>query len=166
MLEQRLEQGLEQKFAHLQSTVITTVSASLATTPIPSTQLQSPDSTLVTKKHASARVTKVHFRLPSWLYNRSVELELHRTAARSWSVRLNPRRLVPLKNAFFDACYRGNLALVRNLLEEKKGSVYDVDSLGHNALHVRLEYEVRLSLANYISCCAKGPDLGINRETT
>lgn len=89
------------------------------------------------REQNSVQIARSRLRLPYWLLNRSLDVQIYRSS-RSWTLNLNPRRVTDrgLFQYFKSPDTFPSLREVERMMIDGRASLYDVDIYGHNILHV------------------------------
>jgi len=77
--------------------------------------------------------------LPNWLHSRAYEL-VYTHSTNIWTTQFRVYNTVSYLSPFMQACFFGDLATVKSILDVEPAHVYDQEEDGQTALHVSVEF--------------------------
>jgi hypothetical protein len=101
-----------------------------------SRELRSRPLTLVKTHHGTSRKPVLRLGLPIWLCGKVWELYTAQSQT-EWAFRLRTYNVIPHDSPIFRHARSGDVDALKDILQRRRGSVFDRNDEGETALHVR-----------------------------
>lgn len=97
--------------------------------------------------------------LPNWLHSRAYEL-VYTHSTNIWTTQFRVYNTVSYLSPFMQACFFGDLATVKSILDVEPAHVYDQEEDGQTALHVAVNGRVKLDSVDIVKLLiSRGADI-------
>ncbi|THZ96434.1 hypothetical protein D6C88_01584 [Aureobasidium pullulans] len=111
---------------------------------------------------ASKKTVYYRLRLPTWLHSQVYEMA-YSYSTNVWTTQFRVYNTVSYLSPFMQACYLGDLATVKSILDVEPAHVYDQEEHGQTALHVAVDGRVKLDSVDIVKLLiSRGADISRN----